>query len=328
MPEPNRIGYIDMHCDSLQSTVKYGVDDIYRVPEAMLDAERLRQAGALAQFFAVFFPPRGDARLSALRTDEAFFDALYRTFLNTLERHGDVIRFAGNAEDLRRNQSENIISAFLTLEDGRILDGCLDKLRDFYEKGVRLITLTWNHENCLGFPNSPDPELMQKGLKPFGIEAVREMNRLGMLVDVSHLSDGGFADVTRVSTRPFVASHSNCRALSPHPRNLTDDMIRTLAEAGGVAGLNFYGCFLNEDPADETSRIGRMTAHVLHMLRVGGEDVIAIGTDFDGISGELEIADPTQMPRLVDALERAGVTPRQLDKFLSGNVTRVIRSAM
>lgn len=321
-------GYIDMHCDTLQSTVKYGADNIYRVPQADLDVERLRQAGAAAQFFAVFFPPRGDRRLAAFQTDDEFFDALYRTFRNTLERHGDVIRYAGNYGDICRNRDEHRISALLTLEDGRILDGSMEKLRIFYEKGVRLITLTWNHENCLGFPNSRDPELMRKGLKEFGREAVREMNRLGILIDVSHLSDGGFTDVARVSGKPFVASHSNCRALCPHPRNLTDEMIRTLAEAGGAAGLNLYGAFLNEDPADETSRIERMAAHVMHLLRVGGEDVPAIGTDFDGISGALEIADPTQLQKLFDALLHAGMTQRQLDKFLSGNVLRVIRDVL
>lgn len=318
-------GYIDLHCDSLQSTVKYGADDIYRVPQAMLDVERLQRAGAQAQFFAVFLPPVGDKRMSELDTDDKFFDGLYQTFRNTLKRHDDVIRFAGSYADICRNREDDRISALLTIEDGRILEGSLERLRAFYEKGVRLITLTWNHENCLGFPNSRDPELMKKGLKDFGLEAVREMNCLGMLIDVSHLSDGGFADVARVSAKPFVASHSNCRALSPHPRNLTDDMIRTLAEAGGVAGLNFCGSFLNEDTEDETSRIERMVAHVLHLLRVGGEELPAIGTDLDGIGGELEIGDPTGMPRLFDALERAGVTERQLDKFRSENALRVIR---
>ena len=121
----------------------------------------------------------------------------------------------------------------------------MNRLHTLYQEGVRLVTLLWNEENCIGSPNSKDRKIMQKGLKPFGFEVVEQMNSLGMLIDVSHLSDGGFWDVLSTSSKPIVASHSNARALCEHPRNLSDDMIRALAEKGGVIGLNFYPYFVN-----------------------------------------------------------------------------------
>ena len=148
-----------------------------------------------------------------------------------------------NAEELKQNQDAGKISAFLTIENGSLIDGKMDKIREIYDLGVRLVTLTWNDDNCLGHCHSQKPEEMSRGLTGFGKEAVRYMQELGILVDVSHLSDGGFRDVAEASRRsgvPFVASHSNCRALAPATRNLTDAMIRELAECGGSPyGMNW-----------------------------------------------------------------------------------------
>lgn len=320
--------YIDLHCDSLLSTITYKKNDIYSVQEAMLDIKRLQEANVMAQFFAIFFPAKTDELMAELNTDELYFGGLYHTFCNTLHKHSDVIHFAGNGKEVEENLRADKISAFLTLEDGRMLDGKVENIRKFYEKGVRLITLTWNFENCLGFPNSKDPEAMEKGLKPFGIETVKEMNRLGMLIDVSHLSDGGFWDVAKYSSKPFVASHSNSRTLCPHQRNLTDEMIHTLAEAGGIAGLNFAGHFLNKDLTDDHSRVECMVEHVKYMMNLGGEDFVAIGTDFDGIGGQLEIDEPTKMGLLFEALHKAGISERQLDKIASENALRVIKETL
>ena len=165
---------------------------------------------------------------------------------------------------------------------------------------------------------------MWQGLTHFGREVVERMGELGMIIDVSHASDGTFRDVMEHAKGPVVASHSNCRDLCNHPRNLTDEMIRELANCGGVAGLNFYGPFLGNP---KESRINEMTAHILHMIRVGGSSFPAIGTDFDGFDGMevQEIADASQMERLWDALKKAGLTERQLDKIWGENVERVLR---
>ncbi|MGN0378683.1 MAG: dipeptidase [Butyrivibrio sp.] len=316
--------YIDFHCDTLSVAARSGKDDIYSLPGQMVDIRKLKAANVMAQFFAIFFPEYNDEFVRKFGSNEEYFAMCYRVFQNSMEKHSDLIKQAGNGDDIEHNLQNGIISAFLTFEDGRIIDGVMENLEKYYNMGIRLITLTWNYENCFGYPNSGDAGKMNKGLKPFGIEALSEMNRLGILVDVSHLSDGGFYDVAKYCKKPFIASHSNCRALSPHQRNLTDDMIRVLAEHGGVAGLNFAGDFLNEDISDIHSRVERMVAHAAHMTDIGGEDIPAIGTDFDGIDSVLEISNPIEMDFLWDALKKAGFTERQIDKLAYQNAMRIM----
>jgi membrane dipeptidase len=315
--------YIDMHCDSLLK----GIDDnrLYDRPENMLDISGMASAGQGAQFFAVFFPPK--PMLPPETTDDGLFERARALLLETATSHPEVLRMAFNADDIRANMSGGLISAVLTVEDGRAVRGDMNRLRWFYEAGVRAMALTWNDPNCFGYPNSADEAGMRLGLTDFGKEAIAEMNTLGMLVDVSHLSDGGFWDVAALSEKPFVATHSNCRALCGHQRNLTDEMIRALAKKGGVAGVNFNPGFLTPDGKNE-SRVEDLCRHVLHLIEVGGEDCVGLGTDFDGIGGTLEIGRPTEMTKLFDALSQKGVTERQLEKFATGNVLRVMSDAL
>ena len=325
------MGYIDLHCDTLSAAFSKGAQDIYGASGTHINVQRLINAGVEAQFFAVFFPRKGKGgmmRYGEPLSDLAYFAALRKLLFDTIEQHPDKIAFAGNVAQLQQNRAAGKVSAFLTIEDGRAVNGSFAQLQTFYEQGVRLITLTWNDENCFGAPNSRDPKIMNKGLTEFGKEAISVMNETGILIDVSHLSDGGFWDVAELTRKPFVASHSNARSLSPHPRNLTDEMIRGLSEKGGVAGLNFYGPFLQKDASSEHSTVELMVAHVKHIYQVGGEDVIGIGTDFDGVGGELEIQHPEQLERLFGALQSAGFTERVLDKFKHENVERVIRETM
>ena len=219
------------------------------------------------------------------------------------------------------------MSAVLTIEDGRSVRGKVDNLKRFYDMGVRLITLTWNYENCFGYPNSYDPDVMGRGLKPFGLEAVEYMNELGMIVDVSHLSDAGFYDVASHAKRPFVASHSDARAICPAVRNLTDDMIRLLAEKGGVTGLNFCPSFLNAQK-DYPGTAADVARHAAHIIKVGGEDCLGLGSDFDGIRTHAELPGADAMPVLEDALAKAGLTARQRDKVMGENVLRVYREVL
>ncbi len=166
-----------------------------------------------------------------------------------------------------------------------------------------------------------------KGLTEKGFFFIQRMEELGMIIDVSHLSDAGFWDIVQHTKKPFVASHSNARALCGHCRNLTDDMIRAVAGRGGVIGLNFYGCFLNETN-DSHSRVARMAAHARHMLKVGGSGCLGLGSDFDGISGEFEIQDCSQMQKLVEGLERAHFTGTEIENILWRNVMRVYREML
>ena len=318
--------YIDMHCDTLLQTLHEDSSLLYE-NDGMQSLKLMQEAKQMCQFFAVYFPPRCADSVPPMPPDDKFFRILCNNLHKEVAKHSDFIAIAHNYEEIMNNWNKGLSSAVLTVEDGRLVEGSTEKLYDLYEQGVRAIALTWNFANCFGYPNSKDVDTMNKGLTDFGKEAIEEMNRLGILIDVSHLSDGGFYDVAKLSKKPFIASHSNCRALTPHQRNLTDDMIKVLAEHGGVSGINFCPEFVG-DSTDGVSRVEDLAAHVLHFIKVGGEDCVGIGTDFDGVEGELEIAHPTQMSLLFDTLEKKGVTPRQLDKLASGNVLRVIKEAM
>lgn len=315
------IPYLDLHCDTLGLGFMKKKEDIYELPEAMLDIQRMKAAGMFGQFFAMFFPPVGR---EGMPEDEIYYQSLLKLFRNSLEKHTDCIAFAGSGAEAEKNFRERRLSAFLTIEDGRHAQGRLENIERFYEDGVRLISLTWNQENCFGAPNSRECSIMEKGLTSFGKEAVRYMNGLGMIIDVSHLSDRGFYDVLELTKKPFVASHSNARSLSPHPRNLTDEMIRGLAEKGGVAGVNFYGAFLNADAVSEKSKLEALTAHIAYMSKLGGEDFVALGTDFDGIRGEIEINSPLLMEKLFEELGRKGFSQSQIEKLAYKNALRVI----
>ena len=327
-------GYIDMHCDTLLKAIIDG--RLYDHPGNMLDVSRMVLAGQGAQFFAVFFPPKvcGNNEISAnvkplpaFPQDDELFEKARRLLLDTTANYPDVIKMAYSAQDIEKNMKAGLCSAILTIEDGRAINGDIIKLRRFYDAGVRAVSLTWNKSNCFGHPNSFDPAVMRLGLTDFGKEAISEMNALGMLVDVSHLSDGGFWDVVKLSKKPFAATHSNCRALCEHPRNLSDEMIKALASMGGVAGVNFAPDFLSADDR-HISRVEDICRHVEHLFNVGGEDCAGLGTDFDGIDGRFEIGQPNEMTKLFDALKQTGFSERQLDKFAYANTLRVLRDVL
>lgn len=327
--------YIDMHCDTLAEGVAHQKKTITVMEDSMVDIERLKKSGAAAQFFAMFLPQKEyheDFKnwlgVKEMFTEEEFLSKMYEIYENTLKENADCLASAQSYEEMCQNMQDGKISAFLTIENGYPVKGKLENLKRFHDMGVGLITLTWNDANCFGFPHSKNREEMKKGLTHFGKEAVEYMNELGIVIDVSHLSDGGFYDVAQISKKPFAASHSNCRALAPATRNLTDEMIKILAEKGGVAGLNFEPSFLNKDAQDRNSRIEQMCAHVLHMIDVGGIECVGIGTDFDGIGGNLEINECSKMELLFDALKKKGVSETALEKIAFKNTARLIKESM
>lgn len=324
-------GYIDMHCDTLAEGIKHQKETITELENTMVDIKRLQKSGAAAQFFAMFLPQRNMPEwygLQEMPKAEVLLKKMYEVFCKTLQENENCIQFAGSYEEMQKNLKNNKISAFLTMENACLVRGRMENLEKFYKLGVRLMTLTWNDPNCFGWNHSADSNQMKKGLTDFGKEAVSYMNELGIVIDVSHLSDGGFYDVAELSKKPFVASHSNCRELSPNTRNLTDDMIRILAENGGIAGINFEPTFLNADITDKKSRISRMCDHVEHFIKVGGRECVAIGTDFDGISGEFEIKDCTEMELFFHELQKRHISAEVIDKIAFGNAVRVIKESM
>lgn len=304
---------IDFHCDTISKIY----DNNYNLSSNNLsiDLQKLKKANSLAQFFALF--------VDLNSTDnplEKCLSMLDRFYLE-LEKNSAYIALAKNYDELISNEHKGKISAFLTIEDGASLKGSIANLRNFHRLGVKLITLTWNYPNEIGYPNK-NYKYQNKGLTPFGIKVIEEMNKLHMIIDVSHLSDKGFYDVAKFSRAPFMASHSNSRAVTNHPRNLTDDMIKILATNGGIIGLNLFGEFLG---GEEYSRIEDMIAHIKHIVKVGGTDVLALGSDFDGIDSILEIDNIGEIYKLIDALKQNGFTDDIIEKFMCKNALRFLK---
>ena len=322
--------YIDMHCDTLMKAWMKGKKDLFQLKNTMTDVQRLQAGGCRAQFFAIFLlPVTLKKKLGPFfPKDETYIAKLCGIYQNTLQRHPGQIGPALSCAQLEQNAAAGRLSGVLTMEDGRAVAGRLENLDRFYQMGVRVLGLTWNHANCFGAPNAADEQTMAQGLTAFGKESIAYMNQLGMGIDVSHLSDGGFWDVARLSQKPFFATHSNCRALNPHPRSLTDEMIRALAEKGGVMGLNFGPQFLTADTKCKDSRIDAMLAQLRHMVKVGGIGCAAIGTDFDGVSGNMQIASASEMPLLFEAMEQAGFTADEIETIACKNVQRVLREVL
>ena len=320
---------IDMHCDTLMKAYFDHRNDIFDVPEYDLDIKRMISSGMMAQFFAIFVPsPKLYERFNQpYISDDEYINKCIDIFNHTVEVHQDVVGRARSASDIERNYASHKVSAVLTMEDGVAVQDDLNKLDYFYEQGVRALSLTWNYENCFGYPNSKNPEIMKKGLKDFGKEAVKHMQDIGMLVDVSHLSDGGFLDVYKLSKVPFVATHSNARFYCNHTRNMTDDMIRMLHEKGGVMGINICPDFLDDTPNNIDSRVSRLCDMIEHEKEVASIDVCAIGTDIDGTEGNFEMSGPTESNKLFDELIRRGFSTSDIEKIAYKNILRVMNEA-
>ena len=226
----------------------------------------------------------------------------------------------------------------LTLEEGEICEGDPALLRDFYRMGARMMTLTWNYPNQLGYPaKATGGEFAGKafseagyGLTAHGIEFLEEMENLGMIIDVAHLNDAGIRDVLKFTKKPFVASHSNARHLCSHPRNLNDELLKAIGERGGVIGLNYYAYFLRDWKDGETvvSRAEDIVAHAKYIRDMAGIEALGLGSDFDGMNGELEIASPADMEKLEDVFKKNGFTESEIEKIFCKNVMRIYRELL
>lgn len=330
---------IDMHCDTIaviHGQRARGKDISILHNDLHVDLEKMRAGDYGLQNFALF------VNLGREERPFEYACALLDTFYTEMEAHPDLIGVVRSYADIERNWLQGKMSAVLTIEEGGVCQGNLAYLRDFYRLGVRMMTLTWNYANELGWPNILNLEGSategyadaEHGLTETGIAFVEEMDRLGMIVDVSHLSDGGFWDVVKYGKKPFVASHSNCRALVPGcPRDLTDDMIRAIARRGGVAGVNYCVDFLRspqEWAAGEnpTSRVSDMVRHMKHMKNVGGIGCIGLGSDFDGISGRLEMKTAADLPLLEAEMHRQGFVESEIEAVFHKNVLRVYREVL
>ena len=322
----------DLHCDTLSElrrAEKAGRPKSFAQNDLHIDLEKLQKGDYLLQCFAAFVnlddpAPGADPLVTALEEID--------WFKRIMAAYPDAIAPVYTAADIRRNAAAGKISGMLTIEEGACCKGSVGVLRRMYELGVRMMTLTWNFKNGLAEPNIvpgtddmwPRPANTTGGLTEKGLEFVEEMQRLHMLVDVSHLSDAGIWDILRVAKRPFVASHSNARACCPHVRNLTDEMLTAMGEKGCLIGLNYCASFLdtNPDRSQVRSRITDMARHARYIMDKAGEDCLALGSDFDGIDGDLEIAGAQDMPKLAEGLKKEGIPERVVEKIFYGNAVR------
>ena len=313
---------VDMHCDTVLWSLMKELDPL-EDPERQINRQKLLTGGALAQCFALFVP--NSQKGSIAEQEEAcygLFQKLAESFRKMLQTHGGWLVQAASAAEILQNKEAGRVSAVLTLEDGTFVAGRQERLDEAAGLGARALALTWNTENCFGYPNSADAAAHRLPLKPFGREAVEHMNELGMLVDVSHLNEGGFWDVAAISKKPFVATHSCARSLVDHQRNLTDEQIKAIARAGGIIGVNFYPPFISKD--GQTCSEQTVTEQVLYLLDKGGEDTVAFGSDFDGMAeGTLTFGDYSGYPSIKAALGKV-LPERIVDKICYQNALRVL----
>lgn len=301
----------DGHCDTILKCYLEGGG--LRRQTGHLDLERRRGKGRWAQFFATFGSPEDMPGRSLW---EVFLEE-YALFRSEMDANADLVTFCRTGAEAEAAFAAGKTAAFLSAEGAELLDCDLDKLRLAHRMGVRIVNITWNHPNALSGTNAEEQD---RGLSEQGRAFVKTMGELGMLVDVSHLSDPGFWDVMEITDRPVVATHSNSRTVFPHPRNLTDEQFTAIINTNGVAGLNMYAGFLGDDPDLDT-----VVSHLEHFLALGGENNVSMGGDWDGITsmprGMSGIQD---MEKLYEHLLRRNYSEALLEKIFYSNLMRVV----
>ena len=325
---------IDTHNDVTGATVA-GLDLGKPNTDHMTDIPRMKKGGMAAQFFAVYVAASYvEGNHSANRALQMIDTVRH----DIIDRHPNDLVLAATAADIRRAHQQGKIAALLGIEGGHAIEDSVRLLRDYFDLGVRYMTLTHTNSNHWA-DSSGDTNHPNNGLSPLGREIVAEMNRLGMIVDISHVSDKTFWDALETSKAPIFASHSSCRAISPAPRNLTDEMISALAKKRGVVQINFYCDFLNPEvfhanEAAAAKKQGRTTQratladvvkHINHVVQIAGIDAVGLGSDFDGIECAPEGLDSVdKWPNLTRALLEEGYTAEEILKIYGENTLRLM----
>jgi membrane dipeptidase len=330
-----------------------------RQPQKLLhtDIPRLRKGGVGAQFWSAFVPAQTRKKGTAVRDTLEQIDVIRRM----AKTYSDTFEMAYTADDVVRIHKEGKIACLIGVEGGHSIDNSLGVLRMLYALGVRYMTLT--HSETLDWADSATDEARHHGLTPFGEQVVREMNHLGMLVDISHVSAETMRHALRVSRAPVIASHSSAYALAEHPRNVPDDVLLLVKKNGGVVMVNFYSGFVvpeaarmskemfqvyrdlqkkypderelraavrqyhNEHPIPSGS-VHHVVDHIEHIIKVAGADHVGLGSDFDGIrTTPRQLEDVSCYPYITQELLNRGHSKEEIVKILGGNVLRVLREA-
>jgi membrane dipeptidase len=355
---------VDTHCDTPMKLMDSDFDLGVRHDIGCVDFPRMVEGGLDAEFFAVFIGqgPRNDSSYAmvhqlALR----IFDAIHKN----VEKNSKMAEMASSPDDAYSLKKEGKIAAFIGVENGYPIGLDLSRVKEFYDLGARYITLCHSSNNDI-CDSSTDPKGAEHdGLSPFGYEVVKEMNRLGMMVDVSHISDKSFYDVINTSKAPIIASHSSCRSLCSSPRNLTDDMLLSLKANGGVIQICILSSYIKtpepnpeldakmkelrdkygdisglsddqkkeyrtergeiQDKYRKLATVADVVDHIDHVVQVIGIDHVGIGTDFDGGGGVEGCKSVDQMKNITIELLRRGYSKKDIEKIWGGNIMRVFR---
>jgi len=333
------------------------IDLLKPQPDMHTDIERLRQGGVGAQFWSAYVSSETIRTGGALRQTLEQISLIY----DMVTRYPDVFELALTANDIERIHQQGKIASLIGLEGGHSIENSLGSLRMLYELGARYMTLT--HTRSLDWADSATDKLVSNGLNSFGIEVVREMNKLGMLVDISHVAPETMRAVLRISQAPVIASHSSAYTIAPHPRNVPDDVLDGLRANGGVVMINFYSAYLVPEAAaiskdeyayyrqieatvtDEEERrrlidaweeehpmprgtIHHVVDHIDHIVKVAGIDHVGLGSDFDGVPQVPEqLDDVSCYPVITQELLNRGYSPAEIHQILGGNVIRALRQA-
>lgn len=307
-----KTGYVDLHCDSL--TVCFDKGAQMADFNGQINLKNLTASGCVLQCVAVF---------TKREKDEKKFFEYVKFFDQTLESCGELARKINSFSDVERARADGKVALMLTVENLAFLRGDVSRIYDLKKMGVNMASLTWNFQNALAYPCSNDQKTCLKRLKRSGLTAVEVMDDCKMIVDLSHLSSGGVDQILRGRKKPLVASHTACFSLCQNARNLTDGQIKKIADCGGVVGLCLYDKFLGDSDV-----FRGVYNHLKRLVDVGGEGVVALGTDFDGLPKESAYLSCKDVGALLNYLKNKGVSQRLIERFAYKNALRVIKDVL
>jgi membrane dipeptidase len=309
--------YVDAHCDTITRIMELGQE--LDKNNCHIDIDRLEKLGSYVQFFAAFIEP-SVGQAYAMKRAIQIFDKFYEQ----TEKYTGRIKVCHNYDEINEAVSNNKVAALLSIEGGDALQGDISALRMFYKLGVRSICLTWNHRNEIA--DGVADSATGGGLTPFGNQVITEMNNLGMLVDLSHISEKGFWDVIEKTSAPVIVSHSNAKKICGHRRNLTDEQLMAVKKNGGVVGINLYPHFLNDSGKASLKDI---ITHIEYIAGIIGTEHMGMGADFDGIECTPEdIGGVEDLPKIIQELIKLNYKTEDIENFVGKSFLRVIKDVL
>ena len=309
--------FVDAHCDTITKIMENN-ENIFS-NNCHNDVQRLQRLGKSVQFFAAFIDPVFGQAYAMKRAIQ-----IIDTMHTQLETYKDSVTLCCNDEDIQTAFEEKKVAAILTIEGGDALQGELSALRTFYKLGVRSVCLTWNYRNEIA--DGVSDASTGGGLTPFGRAVIKEMNSLGMLVDLSHLSEKGFWDVLQQTSYPVIVSHSNAKSICDHRRNLSDKQIMALKGNGGVMGINLYPYFLT---GTLEASLTDVIKHIEYITGLVGTDHLGLGADFDGIEiTPVDIVGVEDSKKIFNELLKLNYSEDSVKKLAGGNFMRVIKKVL